>query len=50
MRRGVVVPLSTAVLAAWWIVSALRTQPLVGPADQRVRAELTAVAAPTKAP
>ncbi len=42
-------PLSAAVLVAWWIVSALRTQPAVGPADQRVRAELTAIAAPAKA-
>ena len=49
MRRGVLLPLCALVLAAWWIGSALHTQPSVGPAEQTVRAELTAVAAPAKA-
>jgi len=43
-------PLCAVVLATWWIISALRTQPAVGPAELTVRAELTAVAAPVKAP
>jgi hypothetical protein len=36
------------VMAPLWIVSALRNQPTVGPDEHTVRAQITAVAAPTK--
>ena len=37
------------VLAPLWIVSAIRNQPTVAPDDHTVRAQITAVAASTKA-
>jgi hypothetical protein len=37
------------VLAALWIVSAMRNQPTVVPDEHTVRAQITAVAAPTTA-
>jgi hypothetical protein len=35
-------------LMALWVVSALRNQPTVAPDEHVVRAQITAVAAPTK--
>jgi hypothetical protein len=37
------------VLMSLWIVSALRNQPTVAPDEHTVRAQITAVAAPTTA-
>ena len=37
------------ILAGLWIVSAMRNQPTVAPEEHTVRAQITAVAAPTRA-
>jgi hypothetical protein len=49
MGRILFLLLLLLVLAPLWFVSALRNQPTIAPDEHVVRAQLTAVAAPTRA-